>query len=201
MLHRGPRGVLHGNFVRRRPATSIDLEETRLITVSLQEFARTGRFGPIQPGMLRDELKSILGEPDCWGGPNAESTHTADIWKYGDIEFYLWKTDVLYQIHSDDFTGDNETPTGRNRMLVDPWIVRGFMDHRDFEKALRQLAIPHSIERCRFVPTMLNITTDCGACFRFQTELEFPDLERLGLHSFSIGNLQLIRNTARQNGT
>ena len=52
------------------------------LDISLLEFFRTGRFGPVALGMSRHEVLGLLGEPDAAGAGDLETR----LCKYGDIE-------------------------------------------------------------------------------------------------------------------
>lgn len=88
------------------------------ITVSMQDFLRTGEFGPVHLGMSRGQLRGLLGEPENWGPSPAK--HNAVIWKYGDIEFYL-NEDLLWYISANNGT----TLKGGRSIDLDPWVLNG----------------------------------------------------------------------------
>ncbi len=91
------------------------------ITVSMQDFLRTGEFGPVRLGMSRGQIRGLLGEPEEWG-PSPRAKHNAGIWKYGDIEFYFHhKEDTLVTIFADHV----EELKGGRAIDIDPWIFKG----------------------------------------------------------------------------
>ena len=89
------------------------------ITVSMQDFLRTGEFGPVRLGMLRGQIRSLLGEPEDWG-PSPRAKHNVGIWKYGDIEFHF-NEDVLWLLFADDIG----TLDGGKAIDFDPWVLSG----------------------------------------------------------------------------
>src|SRR5260370_39311944 len=64
------------------------LSITPTVSVTMREFLRSGKFGPVRLGDSVDSLRSFFGEPPVVG--SASRRHrTPGIWKYGDIEFHL----------------------------------------------------------------------------------------------------------------
>ena len=61
-----------------------------MVNVSLLEFFRTGRFGPIELGMRRQEVMNLIGGPDDFGLPPTHPMQAA-VWLYGDMEFHFSK--------------------------------------------------------------------------------------------------------------
>ena len=85
----------------------------------MQDFLRTGAFGPIRLGISRRHLRGHLGEPEDWG-PTPRAKHNAGIWKYGDIEFHF-NGDVLWLIFADNV----EKMQGGRAIDLDPWVLDG----------------------------------------------------------------------------
>lgn len=151
-----------------------------MLMVSIEEFARTGRFGPIQLGVTRDTLRSIIGYPDCWSGSDANSLETASIWKFGDIEFYFDVCDRLYMVYADNF----DVPSGGNAFSIEPWVVRMCCDVDVFKDALRSGQITFSVETLpSYLPGQIEIKTIGDVVFRFQIEAK-DEFDRLGLLAF-----------------
>ncbi len=91
------------------------------IAVSMQDFLRTGQFGPVRLGLSRRQLRGLLGEPENWG-PTPRAQHNAGIWKYGDIEFFFhFQEDTLTTIFADHI----EKFQGGPAIEIDPWIFHG----------------------------------------------------------------------------
>lgn len=78
-------------------AYEIPLDKTAFkLEVNLQDFLRTGNFGPISLGMTHDQIASKLGVPEGWADPfhpDYELCHLGygayPIWTYGGIEFFF----------------------------------------------------------------------------------------------------------------
>ncbi len=106
------------------------------ITVSMQDFLRTGEFGPVRLEMSRGQLRGQLGEPEGWG-PTPRAKHNAGIWKYGDIEFYFHhKADTLVMIFA-DHVGELK---GGKAIDLDPWVFNGALT---VKQVLRHLEEAH----------------------------------------------------------
>lgn len=106
------------------------------ITVSMQDFLRTGEFGPVRLGMSRGQLRGLLGEPEGWG-PSPQAKHNAGIWKYGDVEFYL-NEDFLWLIFADDI----DTLDGGKAIDLDPWVFNGKVTVRQVLSELEAAHVP-----------------------------------------------------------
>ena len=107
------------------------------IAVSMLAFLRTGEFGPIKLGISRAELQDCLGEPENWG-PSPRAKHNADIWKYGDIEFYFNdSSSTLWMIFFDD-AGPFR---GGKAIKLDPWIFHGGLLAADALKSFTAAAL------------------------------------------------------------
>jgi hypothetical protein len=104
-----------------------------LITVSLLEWLRTGRFGPIHLGMSRTEVEDLLGPPEALGGTSSRR-RIPTLWKYGDVEMYFGekRQDGLYML----FLEGLSVPSRGQTLELDPWLLRSGMG---VEVALRQL--------------------------------------------------------------
>ena len=91
------------------------------VSVSMQDFLRTGEFGPVRLGISRRQLRGHLGEPEDWG-PAPRAKHNAAIWKYGDIEFHFhFREDSLVGIFADGV----EELRGGGAIDLDPWVLNG----------------------------------------------------------------------------
>jgi hypothetical protein len=76
----------------------------------LEEIRALIRQGRIRLGMTREEVRSLLGDPDDTGGASRKYKHPC-IWKYGDVEFHWPLTKSPGQISSD----------GLRLVIVDGW--------------------------------------------------------------------------------
>ncbi|QDT93260.1 hypothetical protein [Gimesia algae] len=160
-----------------------------MLEVSLEEFFRTGSFGPVQLGMPRKEINTLLGSTDMWGPSDANSFKSATIWKYGDIEFYFNQDNRLYQIFSDDF----EIPESCAEMQLDPWVVRNKMTAESFQDELKQAEIAFSIREISTLPGVIEIVTAGNVRLNCRVELEPDDeFEELGLYSFCLSDYRLL---------
>jgi hypothetical protein len=77
---------------------------TRKVKISIRNFLHSGSFGPLGIGMLREEVRNILGKPDAFS-VLSQGERLPTIWKYGVIEFHFDPhTDQIWLIHADGFT-------------------------------------------------------------------------------------------------
>ena len=150
-----------------------------MIDVCLLEFVRTGRFGPIELGINRNELKEIIGDPDQWG--LHASVELADIWKYGDIEFHFNKSSQLYMIFADNF----DVPRGNESFRIKPWIIREFLDAQLFKAELTASGIEYRETEITYLHGCVKIETSGCASLQFRVEVEDED-DHLGLYAFNI---------------
>ena len=105
------------------------------IAVSMQDFLRTGEFGPVSLGLTRRQLRDCLGNPEDWG-PYPKAEQHAAIWKYGDVEFFFhFQEDALGGIFADHIG----TLKGGGAIDLDPWVLSGNLTVkqalRDFDGA------------------------------------------------------------------
>jgi hypothetical protein len=56
--------------------------------VSMREFLRSGKFGPVRLGDTIDSVRSIFGDPSDVCCPSGRR-RIPRIWRYGDVEFHL----------------------------------------------------------------------------------------------------------------
>jgi hypothetical protein len=65
--------------------------------LSLTGPTSTTNFGGVKPGMSRDEVRAILGEPDELQHTGT-AARTREIWRYG--RYWInWSDDIRYEIH------------------------------------------------------------------------------------------------------
>lgn len=105
-----------------------------MIEISLLEWLRTGRFGPVHLGMSRAEVEGVLGPPEMMGGRTSRRKRRPTIWKYGDVEMYFGGEleDPLHTV----FLEGLSVPSEGQRLVIDPWRLRGGMG---LEEAIQQL--------------------------------------------------------------
>lgn len=159
-----------------------------MIVVSLKEFFRTGLFGPIELGMTRNEIISLLGTPDIWGPSNARSFETATIWKYCDVEFYFTREHRLFQIFCDNI----EISEDCEKMRIDYWVIHNQMAAETLKLALNQENIDYSIREVPALPGVIEIVTQelVRVCCRIEREPD-DEFEELGLYSFCLSDYSL----------
>lgn len=91
--------------------------------------------------MSREQVESLLGRPDDWGGDSLEYAK-ATILKYGDVELHFDPTQRdLVLIHVDDF----DVPRGSSSINLNPWIIRQSLKIRDAEEQLSQSDIDYEV--------------------------------------------------------
>ncbi len=150
-------------------------------SVSLKDFIQTGEFGPIKLDMTRDEVITILGEPDDFSvNSNSKRRRRLKpaIIKYGDIEFYFTdETDQLKMIYSDHVSEFR----GGSRISLDSWIIRGSAPRKEIEKTLGEIGV-NFVDVKPWDPTTSQIRLDSGVELVFNEEEYNP----LGLYSFCL---------------
>ena len=108
-----------------------------MIDISLKDFVRCGRFGPVALGQSRADIRAALGEPDDVSAPTGKR-RVPPIWKYGDFEFHFFeRADALAMIFIDHF----DVPRGGKTIAVDPWIIRRDLPSNDLARALDDLGL------------------------------------------------------------
>lgn len=65
------------------------------------DYERTGSIRPVEPGMTRDELRRILGEPDDTS-IRGRRRPLEGIWKFGRVEFHFDTDERLSLIYTED---------------------------------------------------------------------------------------------------
>ncbi|WP_433421665.1 hypothetical protein ACQP1V_11090 [Microtetraspora malaysiensis] len=148
-----------------------------MLQVSLLDFLRGGRFGPIRLGATRAAIRDLLGEPHAVHIATRRVAYE-DIWKYGDFEFYFDDShdgaDILWMIYTDEFT----IPRCGSGVDVDPWLLRWDLPLAEATAALSGAGVgwdPHPAPP----PDMDSIVTTGGV------HLGFPHAEK-GLQVINI---------------
>lgn len=94
--------------------------------VSLKEFFKTSRLGPLHLGMGKSAIRELLGEPDAQGG-TSRKYKTSKLWVYGDIElcfdYQTWELDLILL----NFW-NSVAPAGGRAINLDPWVIHGGME-------------------------------------------------------------------------
>ena len=151
-----------------------------VVTIKLEDFLRTGVFGPVKFGMTREELKAILGEP-CYCHQRRKDNHPT-IFQYGDFEFYFLSSqdNRLCSIYLHHF---NEIK-GNERLNVEPWGLKGQMSLSEVEGRLNASGIPFQHTH-HPNPDMVCLTTDSGVEIGFCKEPGSAGLPQSGLYYIS----------------
>ena len=139
----------------------------QVIKVSLEDFLRTGVFGPVEFGMTGDEILSFFGPPDSVF--TRRKSHRPTGFEYGDVEFYFMnaKDNRLYAIYLDHF----DVPTGSGLLSLDAWRLRGAMSQADVEAALTEANISFQPTEMPD-PSMDGVVTAAGVSLGFIREDE-----------------------------
>ena len=139
------------------------------------ELARTGKLGPIAPGMTHRELRDVLGPPVAW---DAETGDRTRIWQYGDVELHFdnWVVHLIFSDHRDLTDGG---PTLR----IDPWIVRRGLPCEALQQRLTAAGVDVQVAVAHYDAGQRLLTTEAGVVFSFLDSPE--DGDRPGLCSWS----------------
>lgn len=151
-----------------------------LIKISLGDFLRYGTFGSIKLGMSREEIKSVLGEPD--GVMQREKDKHPTGFAYGDIEFYFVSSsdNRLCTIYFDHF----DIPKGNVKLSIDSWCIKGETTRVEIEDALTKANISFLPAKC-FDQTMTGLETEAGVKLAF-CEAENASSDWKGLYYVSL---------------
>ncbi|MBB3166835.1 hypothetical protein [Simiduia aestuariiviva] len=89
--------------------------------LSIEEFVKTGKFGPVQIGMSKPEIIEFLGEADS----DNDMDQNGSILIYGWYELFINSEDRLYSIQNDNYDPKYpETYIFQNsKFEIDPWIL------------------------------------------------------------------------------
>ncbi len=131
---------------------------------SLKEFLRDGRFGSIELGAGRAAIEQLLGLPEAWEA-KAHNYQQANIWKFGDIEFYF-QNDALWMIFMDDF----KVPTGGNKIDLDAWAISAHLTCSQAEAHLSSAAIPYQKGNFPYTDNGVRLITGAGTLLAFSGE-------------------------------
>lgn len=107
--------------------------------MSLKTFLRTGELGSIKPGLNRNEVTELLGEPDDVGGTSRKHREPA-VWKYGDVELLFDRETRKLSLIVINFWEPN-VPSAGAALDLDPWIVKGGLQASDLTVALESEGI------------------------------------------------------------
>jgi hypothetical protein len=155
--------------------------------VSMLEFARTGCFGRIEIGAVRQQILEVLPPPSDWSAGSAWAG--AEIWKYGQIELHFAK-DSLWMVFSDSDGLSDGSPS----VEIDTWVLRRGLPRTLLENALRDEQIGYSLSQPAFDKRQCVLSTEAGVRFTFMETRDDPH-DELGLvawdlHSSEVKHVQ-----------
>lgn len=105
--------------------------------VSMENFLRTGEFGPVRLGDCREQVLAYLGEPSHRGKPKK----LPEIFWYGVFEFYfLGEAETLNCIYCDEF----EFLSGSPSIELDSWGLKGKVE----KSVVEEFLVAARIEYC-----------------------------------------------------
>jgi len=162
--------VMHARW-KRHP------DDPHSLTLSLLDFFRTGKLGPIHLGMARAAVLDILGRPDNWSVAVNDDGQPA-IFMYGDVEFYFDGSDTLTCLRADNF----DVLSGGDGLRLDSWLPRRGMALHQVEEQLTLQGIGYQrTRRPSDPPDMMIIQLTSGVELGFQS----PDEAVFVLESIS----------------
>ena len=131
--------------------------------ISLREWIATGEFGPIQIGDTRADVATCFGTPQNWGPWKSNATYEkAEIWKYGDIEFYF-NDETLWMIFADDF----EIPVGNEQIELDAWKVARICTPAAMKRYLDEAGIIYGAEEFPYADNGVRLISAAGVTMTF----------------------------------
>ncbi len=91
--------------------------------ISIEEFLKTGKFGPFGIGSQKDFVISTLGEPDC----DTDLGETGSILLYAWYELFFNHDSELNSIQNDNYDPcDKQTYSYKNEKFeIDSWFLNG----------------------------------------------------------------------------
>jgi len=89
--------------------------------ISIEEFLRSGKFGLVDLGASKDQVLSLLGEPDS----DNDLGDTGSILLYAWYEFFFNHEDRLHSIQNDNYDpSDRSSYEFKNDTFeIDPWFL------------------------------------------------------------------------------
>lgn len=144
--------------------------------LDLDELLRTGRWGPVAPGMSRAEIELRLGVPESWeAGRGGAGSRLAERWRYGSFELVFGDDQCLRSI----FAEEPDRLNGGARIVLRLGLLAAGrrLSLAAARQGLAALVIPHTAWRQR-VTGAVALTTEGGASLLFygpQGEAPHPD--------------------------
>jgi hypothetical protein len=89
--------------------------------ISIEEFLRNGKFGPIDLGVSKGQALTILGEPDC----DTDLGETGSILLYAWYELFFNNDGKLHSIQNDNYDpADKRSYEFKNNLFeIEPWFL------------------------------------------------------------------------------
>lgn len=152
-----------------------------MIEISLQDFVRTGRFGPVALGQSRADIAAALGDSDNMSAPTRKR-RVPQVWKYGDFEFHFHEhSDALAMIFIDHFN----VPRSGKSVAIDPWIIRRDVPFNVLSKALAELGLTRETVRDELLERVV-LHASSGIQFAYYpSDLKRPKLDTLEVMQIS----------------
>jgi hypothetical protein len=133
----------YGDWLNKHKVTATKQKKTgksMIEKVSLKEFLRSGQLGRISLGMHEDEVISILGKADAYGGSTRKYPEPS-LFVYGDIElFYQYDTRLLTTIVINFW--EPRPPVGVGSIELAPWVIKGGLQAEELIAFLQEEGIP-----------------------------------------------------------
>jgi hypothetical protein len=118
-----------------------------MIIISLKDFILTGKFGPVEIGMAKEEVIAVLGEPDDDHDFNGES---GGLWYFWYEFFYFIDSGRVFAFQNDHVSPEHYYPDEdwmhfkNDHFEIDPWFL---VERRDYTftevvEVLRMEGIP-----------------------------------------------------------
>jgi hypothetical protein len=135
------------------------------ICVSMREFLRTGKFGPVRLGASAESVRSFFGNPHDVGA-GTPWRRTPGFWKYGDVEFHFTDDDQrVWLIFCDTF----ERLHLGDAASLDRWFFQGHPSCEEVERGLTAAQIPFHRQDMPHEPTGYLLHLDSGVELLFST--------------------------------
>ena len=104
-----------------RTPRPINAALSEIMKIYIEEFLKTGQFGPIKIGISKEQSLSLLGTPDS----DTDLDGPGSILMYGWYEFFFDPEGQLKSMQNDNYDpSDSKTYNFKNEKIeVDPWFL------------------------------------------------------------------------------
>ncbi|BDY04671.1 hypothetical protein [Ferrimonas sp. YFM] len=113
--------------------------------IRIEEFLKSGRFGPLELGTSKDLAIASLGEPDC----DADLGKTGSILLYGWYELFFNRENQLHSIQNDNYDPSRkESYLFKNEKIeIDPWFLNEALNQciGDISRALEEKGMEYEV--------------------------------------------------------